>query len=146
MAFITGMSIPESQRRAAKSVAKTKAPESNGTTENRDDEDEVEEIGIMEDVEEDVHELAMFVEADSSMDADVKLLKTLLLTVRAVIARIRRSPQAKSYFCDCCRRVNIPIRELLPFCNTRWESWQTVLERYLEVKDVRSLSSLSLSC
>ena len=89
-----------------------------------------------EDVEEELHKLSQVLD-NGLADSDAKTLKKLLIEVRTVIACIRRSPQAKAYFLECCHRVNIPALELLPFCNTRWESWKTVLERYLELKDVR---------
>ena len=67
---------------------------------------------------------------------DHTLLKVLLLKVQVLIAKVWKSPQAKAYFQECCTVgvAETKVRELLPYCKTRWETWDAVLNRLLVLK------------
>ena len=90
------------------------------------------QIDDSEETEEEVADLIEELESTALETVDDLVeLKTILLNVRGFVAKQRRSPLAKHYFLACCRTVNIPERELLPFCATRWSSMLTVIERLL---------------
>jgi len=110
-----------------------------------------------EDTEEEIDELAKEVDAavtdlpDNSKQS--KLAAKLLLKVRGFIAKVchclhfadwsinklfkvRQSPQAKKYFKKCCETAKAELLELLPYCKTRWGSWNGVIGRLLVLKKV----------
>ena len=94
--------------------------------------DEELQIDESEETEEEVAELMEELESTALETVDDLVeLKTILLNVRRFVAKQRRSPLAKHYFLACCRTVNIPECELLPFCATRWSSMLTVIERLI---------------
>ncbi|KAG0695466.1 hypothetical protein DFH29DRAFT_1005444 [Suillus ampliporus] len=64
----------------------------------------------------------------------VKVVSGLLLKVRGFIVKVRRSPQAKKYFKKCCENALDQELELLPYCKTRWGSWNGVIARMLLLK------------
>ncbi|KAG1789960.1 uncharacterized protein HD556DRAFT_1446530 [Suillus plorans] len=49
----------------------------------------------------------------------------------ALIEQIRKSPQARAFFCKACKEENIPELELLQWIRTRWASLYKCLDRML---------------
>ncbi|KZP32734.1 hypothetical protein FIBSPDRAFT_722512, partial [Athelia psychrophila] len=49
---------------------------------------------------------------------------------------VRCSPQAKKYFRKCCADAKVKLLELLPYCKTRWGSWEGVIARLIIFKAV----------
>lgn len=117
-----------------------------------------------EDTEEEIEALIKDAEAAcANLPADseqVKLVSALLLKVRGFIAKVftfkipegycssilsqwqvRRSPQAKKYFKKCCEDALNEKLELLPYCKTRWGSWNGVITRLLILKKASQTSS-----
>jgi hypothetical protein len=66
----------------------------------------------------------------------VKLVSGLLLKVQGFIAKVRQPPQAKKYFKKCCEDALQQELELLPYCKTRWGSWNGVIAQMLLLKKV----------
>ena len=52
--------------------------------------------------------------------------------------QIRRSPQARAFFKQSCREVDIPTLELLTWIRTCWASLFNFLDRILMLKLVRN--------
>lgn len=75
---------------------------------------------------------------DDSPHGKSKALRTLLLKIRGLVAKVRKSPQAKVYFRQCCSQTdnNTKAKELIPFCKTRWETWENVMGRLVDLKRV----------
>jgi hypothetical protein len=68
---------------------------------------------------------------------------TLFFSPRAILQfaclpQVRRSPQAKRFFRQCCKDRLTLVLELLPYCKTRWSSWYGVISRLLELRLVLS--------
>ena len=59
--------------------------------------------------------------------------------------QVRKSPPAKKYFRKCCKAIKalkdagVNVCELVPFCKTRWETWEAVIDRFILLEEVRSL-------
>jgi hypothetical protein len=57
--------------------------------------------------------------------------------------QIRKSLQARAFFCAMCTQVKIPQLELLLWICTRWGSLYSFLTRFMKLKAVRRLLLLS---
>lgn len=55
------------------------------------------------------------VASDFTVEADAK---SLLLRVRGLSAKVRRSPGAKAFFLECCNMTESPPLQLLGYCET----------------------------
>jgi hypothetical protein len=62
----------------------------------------------------------------------------------ALVTQIRKSPQARTFFQQCCVEVNEPKLELLKWIRTRWASLFGMLERTLKLRKVSWFLLLSL--
>ena len=73
---------------------------------------------------------------DDSLRKQSKALRTLLLKIRGLVAKVCKSPQAKAFFRQCCGQTDngTKAKELIPFCKTQWETWEMVMGRLLDLK------------
>ena len=69
-----------------------------------------------------------------------KHINYITLVTSHVICEVCKSPQAKDFFLKCCVEKGLCPRELIAFCNTRWQSMKDVLDRYILNEKVEFLS------
>lgn len=50
--------------------------------------------------------------------------------------QVSKSPQAKKHFQKCCSDASQEVLELVAFCKTRFQTWELVLKRFLELDKV----------
>ncbi|KAG2123483.1 hypothetical protein DEU56DRAFT_49781 [Suillus clintonianus] len=76
---------------------------------------------------------ALIREADTAC-ANLPAGSEQVKVVSGLLLKVRRSPQAKKYFKKCCEDALDQELELLPYCKTRWGSWNGVIARMLLLK------------
>ena len=119
----------------------------------------------MDETDEDVDALLSVlteaVDMEKGVSSESKMLAKILVKVRAFIVKVRfsyvfsllvfiflsskqqvrRSPSAKKYFKNCVQSVpsvdtSARHLELVQYCETRWETWEAVLKRFILLKQV----------
>ncbi|KAG2035041.1 ribonuclease H-like domain-containing protein [Suillus americanus] len=70
-------------------------------------------------------------QVDEDLEDDISNTSDALSKALALIAQVRKSPQAQAFICRSCTETNVPVLELVQWVCTRWASLFTCLDRLL---------------